>query len=487
MESGEHVVDFLETALWIYDFDQGGIVWANRRALALWSAESITDLSTRNMAKEMSASVRQRLHQHREDFTLDPEREISEFWTLYPDGEPFRVRAILRRYAFADERIGMLVEAHKAEQSEPETIRSANALLHTPVMTAFFDGDGVELYGNPAFRDAFGPGRHHFGAEFFDTGVAKIFREKMEESGQYRETVRVRTTEGLRWHVTVAIRCRDAVTGDEGIQMSAVDVTEARHYQEQLIEARDTAEAADRAKSMFLATISHEMRTPLNGVLGMSAVLGTSELDQKQRDMLTLIAKSGTEMLELIENALDLVDLDAHGVELKSELFDVGLLVRSVVEAFKEAATERELSLITDIASLPDKCCIHDAGQIRRVLRQLVSNAVKFTDRGHVAVRALGGGDGTLRFEVADTGPGVPEDMREEIFERFRQLDSTTTRRHGGTGLGLSISRELVRLWGGEIGVGPGRDGGAVFWFTVPGAFVRSALNVDIKTGSDKS
>ena len=466
----ELIADRLETALWIYDFSSGSITWANRRALELWDANSVPELAGRRLHDEMSPSVRTRLAQHMEDFRTYPEREIREFWTLYPGGKPFRVRATLRRYELPFGRLGMLVEAHKEDLTEPATIRSADALLHTSVITALFNEGGSELYANPAFREAFGPGRHRFGSDFVAPEVAEEFVRNVEAAGEHRETVLVHTVEGKRWHEMLAMRCRDAVTGEYAILVSAVDVTVAREYQDQLIAARKTAEAADRAKSMFLSTISHEMRTPLNGVLGISHLLARTRLDTQQQKMVSMVTRSGADMLEFIENALDVVDLDSNALELKREELDVRLLVSSVVEMFQEKARQKGIRLKTDLAALPHRRWLHDALQIRKVLRQLVSNAVKFTDTGKVSVRVVMLADETLRFEVVDSGPGVPPELREKIFERFYQIDGSWTRRSGGSGLGLAICRQLVSLWGGEICVAAKCDKGSIFWFTVPGA-----------------
>lgn len=466
----ELITDRLETALWVYDFVRGSIVWANRRALALWNAASVPELAARRLHGEMSSSVKARLFQHMEDFRIHPDREIREFWTLYPDGEPFRVRATLRRHELSHARLGMLVEAHKEELAEPETIRSADALLYTSVITALFDKDGSELYANPAFREAFGPGRHRFGSDFDAPELAQAFRAKLEDAGEHRETVLVRTVLGKRWHDILAKRCRDAVSGGFAILVSAVDVTVAREYQEQLIVARKTAEAADRAKSVFLSTISHEMRTPLNGVLGISHLLSRTRLEEQQQKMVSMVMRSGADMLEFIENALDVVDLDGDGVELKREEFDVRLLVSSVLEMFGEKARQKGLLLISDLEGLPHKKWVHDPVNIRKVLRQLVSNAIKFTDAGEVTVRVLRLADGALRFEVLDSGLGVPVEEREKIFERFYQIDGSWTRRGGGSGLGLAICRQLVSLWSGELRVSPNGETGSIFWFTVPDA-----------------
>ena len=467
---GEALANRLETALWLYDFDAGKIAWANCAALKLWDADSVAALVARDMRAEMSTSVRKRLAQHRDDFALFPDREIREFWTLYPEGAPFRVRAILRRAQLADGRLGMLVEAHAEDLREPATIRSADALLHTQIITALFDHEGRELYANPAFRAAFGPGRHDFGVAFASAADVATFLDGVANHGEHRATVAVATVTGERWHDIHAVRCRDAVTGDGAFLISAMDVTAAREHEQQLQAARDAALAADRAKSLFLATMSHEMRTPLNGVLGMASLLAHCPLDAQQKKMLAVIAESGEHMLELVEDMLDIVAIDARSIQLRKQPFDPELLLQAAIEAARATADAKGLRLVADARACRGRAFLHDASRIRQVLRQMVTNAVKFTESGAVVLRAQASAAGDLRFEVADTGPGVAPDERARIFERFYQSDGTATRRHGGAGLGLAICRELVALWGGEIGVDSPAGKGATFWFTVPGA-----------------
>lgn len=462
----------IETALWIYDFDACRIVWANRSALALWDAETAEALAERDMAAEMSVSVRKRLEQHRDDFDQDLQREIREFWTLYPQGAPFRVRATLRRWDFEDRRLGMLVEARAEDQTEPTTIRSADALLHTRVMTALFDRNRGELYANPAFRAAFGPGRRSFGADFVHQADLMPFQSAMIGTGEHRETVRVRTVEGERWHDIYAVRCRDAVTGDGAFLISAFDVTDAREQQRQLADALDAAKAAARAKSRFLATMSHEMRTPLNGVLGMASILDHGGLSERQQRCVEVIRTSGSNMLAMVEGMLDIVALDAGTMTITHDDFDPALVVETAVESVRADAERKSLRLVADLSRMRRVRYRHDATRIRQVLGQLLSNAIKFTERGEIIVRVFTTGSRErprgLRFEVSDTGPGVPVAARDRIFERFYQGDGSITRSHGGTGLGLAICKELVTLWGGEIGLTCGRAGGSTFWFDAP-------------------
>lgn len=467
---GDELLAHLEVAVWVYDFEAGRIIWANPAALKLWDAESPEALAARDMRIEMSASVKTRLAQHYEDFLVDPGREIREFWTLYPNNKPFRARAILRRCGLPDGGIGMMVEARAEDMREPATVRSADALLHTQTIVALFDRNERELYANPAFRAAFGPGEHYFGRNFVSPADLLEFEEALAGVGEHRATLRVRTVAGERWHLIHAIRCRDAFTGEGAFLINATDVTESREQQQELKRARDVAEAAVKVKSQFLATMSHEMRTPLNGVLGMASVLAGSNLDPQQRKMLEIVQASGERMLELVENVLELVALDSQTVELASEPFELDLVLEAAIGSSAAAAKAKGIRIITSIGDLRGVGELrHDASRIGQVLRHLIDNAVKFTHRGFVSVRAEIEDGACLRFEVADSGIGIAEKARQSIFSRFFQVDSSSTREKGGSGIGLAICKELVDLWGGEIGVEsePGR--GSVFWFTVPG------------------
>lgn len=460
----------IETAIWVYNFEAGRIIWANAAALYLWEADSPAALAARDLRKEMSTSVATRLAQHREDFQLDPQRQIREFWTLYPNGQPLRVRAILRFCEAVTGEACMLVEAQPEDLREPETIRSADALLHAQIMIALFDRDGRELYANPAFRSAIGPGDHVFGQNFIAPAERARFVEGLAEDGEHRRTVQAQTTEGARWLDIHAVRCKDAYSGDGAFMISAADVTDAREQQMELLEARDAAESVSRMKSQFLATMSHEMRTPLNGVLGMASVLANSNLSDHQRRMLNVITASGERMLDLVDNTLDLVDLDSRAIKFSEESFDPILLVDAAIGSVAEAAEAQGSKITATFGDFGGKQVVHDPTRIRQVLRHLLLNAIKFSEGGGVQVHTTCNDLDGLRIEVADQGIGIAAAEHAKIFERFYQIDGSMAREHDGAGIGLSICKGLVERWHGRIGVNsePGR--GSVFWFTVPNA-----------------
>jgi signal transduction histidine kinase/CheY-like chemotaxis protein len=231
--------------------------------------------------------------------------------------------------------------------------------------------------------------------------------------------------------------------------------------------ARDEAQAANRAKSEFLANMSHEIRTPLNGVLGMAQVLSVEIKDEVQAGRLNIIRESGESLLAILNSILDLSKMEAGQLELELQDFDLAEAVRLATAPFAALAGHKGLSF--DVAFEPA-----DAGwrrgdplRLRQVLANLASNAVKFTETGRVRVRVRPGRE-TVRFEVTDTGLGVPEHRLAEIFERFAQVDGSATRRFGGTGLGLAICRELVGLMGGSLSVESALGRGSTFTFDLP-------------------
>ena len=217
--------------------------------------------------------------------------------------------------------------------------------------------------------------------------------------------------------------------------------------------ARERAEAANEAKSRFLATVSHEVRTPLNGILGMAELLSGSELDAEQATYVAAIRTSGSALASLIDEILDFSKIEAGKVELASERFDVIALVEGVAELLAPRAQGKNLEIAVSIAADVPRHVVGDAVRLRQILLNLAGNAVKFTEAGGVGlgVRMADRDAALLRFEIADTGPGIPADRRAAVFEDFEQADSSTTRLHGGTGLGLAISKRLAERMGGAI------------------------------------
>ncbi|TCL74629.1 signal transduction histidine kinase [Rhizobium sp. BK251] len=251
-----------------------------------------------------------------------------------------------------------------------------------------------------------------------------------------------------------------------------VDVTELKERASELQRLLARAEAADRAKSEFLANMSHEIRTPMNGVLGMAELLAKTDLDARQKTFVDVIAKSGNALLTIINDVLDFSKIDAGQMTLRPAPFDPAEAVEDVASLLSSAAAEKDVELLVRLAPTLPSMVTGDAGRFRQIVTNLVGNAVKFTERGHVLVemdcRPGEDEETTLSLRVEDTGIGISVDKLDIIFEKFSQADSSSTRRHEGTGLGLAITAGLVNLFGGHIEVESELAQGSVFTVHLP-------------------
>jgi PAS domain S-box-containing protein len=289
----------------------------------------------------------------------------------------------------------------------------------------------------------------------------------------------VKTAYGWRWIAWEDYAVRDASGKLIEVQSVGRDITERKALEDALTDARDKAEAASRAKSGFLATMSHEIRTPMNGVLGMARLLLETKLGPEQRTYAGAIQQSGESLLALIEDILDFSKIESGTVTLEEDEVEPRGVVEGVVELLSPRAHAKGIELVAVIDPETPSAVRTDGLRLRQVLTNLVGNAVKFTEKGGVRVDVSlfeQRGRRFLRFEVRDTGVGVPMEKRQAIFDEFVQADSSHARKFGGTGLGLAISRRLVAAMGGDIGIDAAPGGGSLFWFTMPAFVAREAL-----------
>ena len=226
-------LDGLSTPLWIFDIDRSSVAWANRAALDIWQADSVEELLRRDMGADMSMAVAQRLRQYQEDFIVHG-ATFTELWTLYPGGVPITLDVVFKGYRFHDGRMGMLCEARTQPENTPETLRSAEALLHTSVMISLYDRKGAPLYSNPAARASHLDSTVNVHQRFANKAESDKLMAKLHKNGGCRRSVRVRTKQGIRWHEITARECIDAVTGDRAFLFSEVDISDLKDTEQRV-------------------------------------------------------------------------------------------------------------------------------------------------------------------------------------------------------------------------------------------------------------
>jgi PAS domain S-box-containing protein len=281
--------------------------------------------------------------------------------------------------------------------------------------------------------------------------VREAWKRHVEDGVPYRPHYRMARTDGKEiWVEGVIQFFADDKGRPQRIVGAIRNITDAKLAERKLMQAIEAAEAANTAKSQFLATMSHEIRTPLNGVLGMAQAMEADELSATQRDRLGVIRESGQSLLTILNDVLDISKIEAGKLELEEADFDIDEIAQSARHAFAAIAEAKGLQLILDLEPRARGLYRGDATRVRQILYNLISNALKFTERGAVTVKVARTVD-RVRLSVSDTGIGIAKADMRRLFEKFEQADASTTRRFGGSGLGLAICRQLAELMGGRI------------------------------------
>jgi signal transduction histidine kinase len=370
------------------------------------------------------------------------------------------------------------------------TLRSS--LNQAPCAIGFFDRDDrltfwnekfaevLRLYGSQALR---GQSHQHMLALARERGLPAHVADASPRaaSGVNAHEFLLFSAPDGRW-----FESRSGATHDGGFVVLLNDVTAQRELIEQQAQAQALAERVSRAKSEFLANTSHEIRTPLSAVLGMVQVMERHPLDCDQRRRLQLIADSGKALLAVLNSVLDLAKIEAGKLELDEHPFDLEQTVRVAVSSFETLAAQKELALIVEVDPAVGGAWRGDSDRLRQVLSNLVSNAVKFTPQGHVAVRVTPAAEG-VRFSVVDSGVGVAPDKQAMIFEAFAQADASTTREFGGTGLGLAICSSIVHTMGGRLELSSVLGEGSEFAFVLPLDRIEAAPTASAQAAEDEA
>lgn len=447
------VLDLLDHAVWITQPESASILWANRSAVALWQAESLEELTSRNMTP--SETMRATLMQLRER-VLRGERVRSDR-TIYPKGVVTPVEMSIGAYELLGGGVALFVEAIRArDKPDPERVRWAEAVRYAPVAMTTHLLDGTTLSANTLARESFGLS-FAFADLFAHSEDAALVLSEVQQGRAFAKDVELRTALGVRMFDVEVRPAPDPVTGTTAMLVSALDVT-----------ARCEAE---KAKDELISVVNHELRTPLTALRGALALLVHHDAvsPEERRELLEVADENSLRLLRLINDLLDVRKLAEGALELHRRPEKIGPIIQKAVELQTSLATTSGVVLKT---SLPAGAAVAevDSDRILQVVANLLSNALKHTPRNsEVQVEAVYE-DGNVRVSVRDQGSGVPSAFQERLFGRFAQANATDGRKVSGTGLGLYIAKTLVEAHHGRLAYDAAVTDGARFFFELPAA-----------------
>lgn len=487
LEALRTVFDASHDAIFIHDVT-GRILEANARMLKMYglSADEIHDVS---IARDISSrdNAVYRLSSYWRS-VLNGEPQNFEWKARRPhDGAEFDVEVYLNRIVFHGQQailtnVRDITVRKESENRIRQTLSKFEAILENSLMgiamskgrrLVTINRRGAEIFGrNPA--DLAGSDLTELLASAGAvTDFVRTARDALSQSGEFNTEQSFHDSEGNTVWCRMYAKAVDQDSLDKGVIWAWDDITAQRRAQDDLMRAREDAEAANRAKSEFLAAMNHEIRTPMNAIVGMTDITLQTSLTTEQRDYLKTVMDSAQHLLGIINDILDLSKIEARKLSLDRVDFDLPSHVRTTLKGLEMQTRQKGLDFVLDIAPDIPACVKGDPLSLRQVLMNLVGNAIKFTHKGTIRVHAgpvqtRPGADDprttSVRFEVSDTGIGIPESFMGAIFQSFSQ----TTRAFGGTGLGLAICKQLIGLMGGDISVTSTVGKGSVFSFTVP-------------------
>ncbi|MEM8750275.1 MAG: PAS domain S-box protein [Pseudomonadota bacterium] len=491
--AARHAALFETSSDGIVVVDQFGIVQRVNPALETMFGHSAESLVGRSVAMLMSQQNAEKLAHDIQEFQDDrPSRLVGspfESEGLHADGRIFPIELSISDFEIEEKLhfTGIIRDVTSRVQSRLNE-RAALTKFEEVVTSALdaivvIDEQGMIVEFNPAAEEIFGfKSQDVIGKDMGQTIIPEHHRAahangmahylKTGEGPVLNQRIEIDAVTADHRSIMIELAIKEWANEDGSLFFGYMrDITEKKAREAELVEAKERAEVANRAKASFLAMMSHEIRTPLNGVLGILSLLSESSKQPENAKLIATARRSGKSLLTIINDILDFSKLEAGKLDLEVGSFHTELLVDSVQSLVRQQANQKglKLSFVTD-DDVP-RILLGDQDRIRQILLNLVWNAIKFTETGSVDVALENCGTigaPCIRFSVVDSGVGVPEDRRDELFAEFATIDPSYARKFGGTGLGLSICKALTDAMGGKIGYAKNSNAGSTFWFELP-------------------